>query len=297
MSDTQTGGQFAAAFVAAQAELTNPTKGKTAKIPTKTGGQYSYTYADLAAIIVHVREVLAKFKLAVLQDVVSTDSGGIGIRTTILHESGESMTFGPVSGPGSSDWKDIGSAITYARRYALTAALGISTEDDDDAGRATTPDPRPLSAEAMHAYEQRMDLAANPAELRELSVEVNAYDLEPEQEETLRTAYKARESELRVREPGPAQRATQQRAAESAEEFDARKTQPAAVDPAPERIEYEVILPLLEAVELFDDRTALKVFHDEHEEAGLLDRAWDDSGDTLRKFIEAKASNLKAAGK
>lgn len=300
MTDTQTGGlihgTIAEAFIAAQMELTNPTKDRTANIPLKDGRSYSYKYADLSAIIVHVREVLAKHGLGFTQNIVTAESGRVGVLTTIRHISGETIEFGPLSGPVSNDWKDVGSAITYARRYCLTAALGIATDDDDDAGRATPPDPRPLSADQMHAYEQRMGLAANPAELRELSVEVNGYDLEPEQEETLRTAYKARESELRVREPAPSTAGVARVALEEhADEIAAGAKR--AVAPEPERIEYDVILPLLEAVQLFDDRTALKVFHDEHGEAGLLDRAWDDSGDTLRKVIEVKAANLKAAQK
>ena len=56
-----------AALAAAQAEITNPSKDKIAKVPTKTGGSYSYSYADIADVLNTVRPVLARHGLAVMQ--------------------------------------------------------------------------------------------------------------------------------------------------------------------------------------------------------------------------------------
>lgn len=124
MSDTT---NLDAALVAANTDLTNPRKQSTAK-----AGTYSYTYADLASILDHVRPVLAAHGLAVTQDVVMAE-GRVQVFTLIHHVSGETRTYGPLVGRAGDSWQQLGSAITYARRYALTAALGIAGDDDTDA--------------------------------------------------------------------------------------------------------------------------------------------------------------------
>ena len=118
---------ISAALVAAQADLTNPVKNASANT-----GQFSYSYADLPTILDHVRPVLAKHDLAVTQNVAMTE-GRLEVFTTVHHAGGEFLTFGPISGTSGGNWQALGSAITYARRYSLTAALGIAGEDDDDA--------------------------------------------------------------------------------------------------------------------------------------------------------------------
>lgn len=115
-----------AALVAANTELTNPRKDKTANT-----GHFSYTYADLASILDHVRPVLARHGLAVTQDVVMAE-GRVQVFTLLHHVSGETRTYGPLVGRAADSWQQLGSAITYARRYALTACLGIAGDEDTD---------------------------------------------------------------------------------------------------------------------------------------------------------------------
>jgi len=124
--------QWAEAFVTAWAELPPVEKTKTATIPTKTGGSFTYTYADLATVIAAVRPVFAKHGLAVTQSAVDADEG-VGIVTRIIHKGGWTETYGPTVVPFTGDARSAGGAITYARRYGLTAALGIATDDDTDA--------------------------------------------------------------------------------------------------------------------------------------------------------------------
>ena len=120
-----------AAYAAAQAELTNPKKDGKAN-----AGQYSYTYATLGAILDHVRPVLAAHGLAVMQN-VTNDGDAVAVETILTHSGGGWISFGPIKGKApAAQWQAIGSAITYARRYALTAALGIAADDDDDAAEA-----------------------------------------------------------------------------------------------------------------------------------------------------------------
>lgn len=122
-----------AALVAALSELTTVTKGNTAKIPTKDGGSYSYTYADLSDVVCLTRPALAAHGLVALTPIVD----GPAVRVLIVHTSGEELDLGAFPFAAGRDAQSHGSAVTYARRYALLAALGIAPDDDDDGHRAT----------------------------------------------------------------------------------------------------------------------------------------------------------------
>lgn len=128
--------ELASALVSAMADLSDIKKGKEAKIPTKAGGSYGYKYADLADTIQQVRPVLAQHGLAVLQSPVSHDNDTVSIYTTVIHRSGQQLTFGPLTLPAGRTAQETGSAITYGRRYALLACLGLAAEDDDGASAA-----------------------------------------------------------------------------------------------------------------------------------------------------------------
>jgi hypothetical protein len=94
---------------------------------------YSYKYAPLDAILAAVREPLATNGLAIAQLLEGAD-----LLTLLLHESGASLSARTPLPP----WEGVqqyGSMVTYIRRYALTAMLGIATEDDDDGEAAAKP--------------------------------------------------------------------------------------------------------------------------------------------------------------
>jgi len=128
---------FAAAFADAQGELRNTGATSLASIPGKEGRTgFSYKYATLDQILDEIRPVLAKHGLAITQETAAVDNT-VGVNTRLLHKSGQWIDYGPLFFPTSGDPRQSGSALTYARRYALTAALGITTtEDDDGAGAA-----------------------------------------------------------------------------------------------------------------------------------------------------------------
>lgn len=193
--------KIAAAFVAAQAELTNPPKKSKANT-----GTYSYTYADLPAIIDHVRPVLAKHGLGISQDVLMED-GRLLIRTRIIHSSGECMEFGPLAGSVGGEWRSIGSGITYARRYALAAALGIAADEDDDA--ATAPPPSSVKkGKTLRAVEKAADeedirrwvelisSASSWVELKSIADEIAAHRLEESERVDLLAMWTARKAEI-----------------------------------------------------------------------------------------------------
>lgn len=131
-------GQIAAALAAAQGEIKNPAKDRTAKI-TSQKGNYSYTYADFATSLDDIRPVLAKNKLAIVQAPFMRDNF-VMLESRIIHESGEWL--GNEYPVGLiADHRTMGSALSYARRYALFPLLGIQGEDDDD-GQADQERPR-----------------------------------------------------------------------------------------------------------------------------------------------------------
>lgn len=128
-------GLVADALVAAAAELTDIHRTRTASIPTKTGGSYGYRYADLADLLQTVRPVLAKHGLVTTQT-ASTVGDEVAIWTTLLHSSGQFITAAPLALPAGRTAQETGSAITYGRRYALMALLGLAADDDDGAAAA-----------------------------------------------------------------------------------------------------------------------------------------------------------------
>lgn len=137
--------KLAGALVKFQSEVPVIPKNKTAKIVMKSGGTYSYAYADLADIWEAVRNPLMDNGLAVTQFLKSTETTDY-IVTKIWHESGEtdSEDFAlPTSGKTP---QEVGSVVTYYKRYALGAALGISTEEDDDAQSSNkAPENKPVA--------------------------------------------------------------------------------------------------------------------------------------------------------
>lgn len=133
---TPTPGSLAAALASVQANLPEVTKGETAKIEKKTGGYYKYTYADLSAVTRAILPLLGAAGLAWTTKPTLRADGRFVLEYKLLHVSGESETGEyPLSDRGSP--QDIGSAITYARRYALCSVTGIAPDDDDDAAQAT----------------------------------------------------------------------------------------------------------------------------------------------------------------
>lgn len=148
---------LAASLVAALAELTTIDRGRTAKIDTKGGGSFSYSYADIADVVAETRPVLAKNGLVALTP-VSGSERGLACTVTLVHESGAEMVFEPLPFVASTDAQQAGSAITYFRRYALLAALGMATKDDDGAAAKGSTPARPPTFSKAQAKNLLVDL-------------------------------------------------------------------------------------------------------------------------------------------
>jgi len=127
---------LAAALAKAQASITTLVAGEVAKVKMKAGGEYSYKYAHLANVIEVCRQPLSDNGLSVVQ--APQAGGGVVVVTTILlHSSGQFISSDMTLRPDTFTPQAIGSAITYARRYALSAIVGVAPEDDD--GKAAQP--------------------------------------------------------------------------------------------------------------------------------------------------------------
>ena len=87
-------------------------------------------YADLSEVIDVLREPLKKNGLSFSQFPISSE-GMCGVETVLMHSSGEWLSQTLLLACSKQDPQGYGSAITYARRYALQSIFGIPSEDDD----------------------------------------------------------------------------------------------------------------------------------------------------------------------
>lgn len=130
--------ELVAALVKCQGQLENVKKDQTANT-----GSYRYSYADLAAVVEAARPIISDHGLAVTQFPGWEDQTDV-LTSRLLHTSGQwlesSMRLMSVTNAQAH-----GSALTYARRYAYCAILGIVTEDDD--GAAATAHHGPASSD------------------------------------------------------------------------------------------------------------------------------------------------------
>lgn len=117
--------ELAQALVKVQAALEGAKK-------SKKNDHFRSKYADLAAVWDACREPLTENGLSVIQAPCEAPSGHVGLASFLLHVSGQCVGdkfFMPIKDPTNP--QAVGSALTYARRYALSALIGICPEDDD----------------------------------------------------------------------------------------------------------------------------------------------------------------------
>lgn len=127
---------IAAALSKAQPEFPEIPKTKEGKVEGQGKGgnsySFSYKYADLGDVIPKVGPVLERHGLSFSQLPDVNERGEDGLTTLLMHESGEWISGFMRLYLAKTTSQGHGSAITYARRYALCAALGIVADEDDD---------------------------------------------------------------------------------------------------------------------------------------------------------------------
>lgn len=112
-------------------------KSSTAKIASRTGAGYSFTYADLEEIIGTVRPILSAHGFSFTFD-SDTDGKMLKCVCTLRHSHGHSMTSSfklpTESASGATEQQKVGGALTYAKRQCLVSVLGLALTDPEEAG-------------------------------------------------------------------------------------------------------------------------------------------------------------------
>ena len=134
-----------------------------------TNPHFKSKYADLASCWEAIKEPLSTNGLS-LSQWVSSSASGLNLITMLGHSSGEYI-YSEYSMPSGQTSQAIGSAITYARRYALSAAVGLVADDDDDGNASTQqaaqkpayvpPAAPPVSKITKAQYKELLDLAVS----------------------------------------------------------------------------------------------------------------------------------------
>lgn len=162
---------FAKAFVAAQ-------KATEAVKKAATNSHFKSRYADLAEVVEAVVPALNENGIGVMQS-PSFDGDLVGITTVLIHESGAMAQATLHLKPNKSDPQQVGSAITYARRYALLAMTGAAPEDDDGNAASQPQGQRHHQAQRreepkQQTAQERVEAVMQAAKNAKASQEVNA---------------------------------------------------------------------------------------------------------------------------
>lgn len=123
-------------------------------------------YADLASIWEACRGPLTEHGLSVVQSPESTASGSACLRTTLLHASGQYLSSVLPLLYDDTKMQSLGSAITYARRYALAAVVGVVSDIDDDGNAADSGDHRQPRYQSPPSPTPRQPEAATQSDRR-----------------------------------------------------------------------------------------------------------------------------------
>lgn len=140
---------------------------------TANAGSRTYKYLNLATLLKNIKPIFEKHDLAFSQKVTFDSTGDgrqvLGTVETVIFDENEQQTVCSYPFFVTGDPQQVGSAITYARRYSLTTVLGIFPDKDDDGGYAKqkfdTAD-RPIGADQYATLVKAMDAHHLPAEAR-----------------------------------------------------------------------------------------------------------------------------------
>lgn len=131
MKKSETLTEFSKAFAKTQQEMKQPLK--DANNPF-----FKSKYVPLENVVEAITESTSKNGLSFTQFPSSDEDGNVTVGTLVMHSSGEWIEYDPIKmKPVKNDPQSIGSAITYAKRYALSAIFGITSDQDDDGNEAT----------------------------------------------------------------------------------------------------------------------------------------------------------------
>ena len=140
---------------------------------TANAGSRTYKYLNLSTLLKNIKPIFEKYDIAFSQKVTFNSPGDgrqiLGTVETVIFDENEQQTVCSYPFFVTGDPQQVGSAITYARRYSLTTVLGIFPDKDDDGGYAKqkfdTAD-KPIGADQYATLVKAMDLHNLPAEAR-----------------------------------------------------------------------------------------------------------------------------------
>lgn len=138
--------ELIAAFVKAQAKFGTPKRSKTAKIATRSGTEFRYSYAELEDVMAAVKPALHENGLAIMNNVTMPGTNVVSVTAVLLHTSGQIHETDPMIFQVDNDPKSVGAATTYGKRYTISALCGVASEDDMDAPEKQQQQGKPQAA-------------------------------------------------------------------------------------------------------------------------------------------------------
>ena len=131
MDKSESIGELSKALAKAQAQFTPVKRGTKVDFTTKAGARIKYNYAPLSDVIESCIKALNDNELVIVQP-TKVEDNKIIVETMLIHSSGEWLSGEMCISPSDHNPQSEGSALTYARRYSLSALLSIAADEDDD---------------------------------------------------------------------------------------------------------------------------------------------------------------------
>jgi len=122
------------------------------------GAYAGATYVPLDEVTKKAHHLLAEYKIAVMQPMVTDDQGHAALETILVHESGKSFSRTTKLAMKDVDPQKHGSAVTYTRRYALMAMIGLTAKDEDDDGNKASGALAPVQQEQLDQIRMLLSL-------------------------------------------------------------------------------------------------------------------------------------------
>lgn len=188
MKTSESISKIAVALLAAQ-------KGITFASKDATNPHFKNKYADLGSVVDAVKPALNEAGIVFIQTASPSDDGKLHLATRLMHESGEWIEDTLVMPLPKPDPQGFGSAMTYARRYALAAITGVY-QDDDDGNAGSRPSGMTQPADDNPASVSDVQIAIQDAKtVPELVGIMNGLSVEAQKE--VRQAFNKRMAELK----------------------------------------------------------------------------------------------------
>lgn len=147
----------------------------------KSNPFFKSKYVPLENVADAIDTISPKFGLTYTQSTITDDNGNVGVATILVHESGEFIEHPPaMTKPEKNTPQGIGSALTYMRRYSLSAAFGITSDQDDDGNQASGHTSKPTSKPVSKPDPKNIKSLEDEIEMFSQLMQSNGKDVPPE---------------------------------------------------------------------------------------------------------------------